>query len=211
MNSAQSDSPGCCTREVTNDGLSQETAGGLDSERGPRPEQRLSTRWELGLTAILSSIAILDQITKLVVVESIPLGTQRVVIPHFFSLVHFRNTGAAWGILQGRSALLAVLSAVVFAFIIWQIHRLTEGYAERIIALALVLGGITGNFIDRLLRGEVVDFLHVYYRGFSWPAFNVADSAICCGVALFIASSLFRDSPDNGQDRGGDRHACTDA
>lgn len=144
----------------------------------------------------MAGVAILDQITKLAVVKSIPYGDKRPVIPGVFSLVHFRNPGAAWGMLRDHTAVLAVISALVFAFIVWQIHRLAEGFPERAMALALILGGIAGNLADRIARGEVVDFIYVYYRDFRWPAFNVADSAICCGVALFVASSLFRDTHD---------------
>ncbi len=141
-------------------------------------------------------IVILDQLSKYLVLTQWPIGSNHVVIRGFFNLVHLRNTGAAWGMFRGQSQILAALSILVFAFIIWKFHHLSDHFSERAVALGLILGGIGGNLIDRVLHGEVVDFLLFYYRSFQWPAFNVADSAICVGVAIFVISSLFRDFRD---------------
>jgi signal peptidase II len=151
----------------------------------------LIRRWPTAAIIILL-VALADQGTKYLVVANWPIHTQRVVIPHFFHLVHFRNTGAAWGMFSNHSVALAVLSVIVFGFVWWKFHLFVERFPERGLALGLILGGIAGNLIDRIWRKEVVDFLFFFYKSFEWPAFNIADSAICCGVILFAISSLFR-------------------
>jgi signal peptidase II len=156
------------------------------------------------VTVIILLVTLADQYTKYLVVASWPVHTQRVVIPHFFHLVHFRNTGAAWGMFHDRSLILAILSVAVFAFAWWKFHHFVDGFPERGLALSLILGGVGGNLIDRICRGEVVDFLFFFYKSFQWPAFNIADSAICCGVILYAISSLFRvhhpqTRPEEGQ------------
>ena len=156
------------------------------------PRESFVTR-RFGLPAVLAIIVILlDQLTKLVIVRQWPTGSRQVVIPHFFHLVHLRNTGAAWGLFSGATLILALLSVLVLAFLIWKFTSLTEGYPERAVAIGMIAGGIVGNLIDRIWRGEVVDFLLFFFRSYHWPAFNIADSAICCGVVLFIASTFFR-------------------
>jgi signal peptidase II len=156
------------------------------------------TWWKLPL-AIAFFTAASDQISKLLVIETVPLHRNVVVIPHFFHLVHLRNTGAAWGMLSGRTQMLAVLSIIVFAFILWRFKELAEGCKERALALSLILGGIIGNLVDRVCRGEVVDFLLFFYHSFQWPAFNLADTAICVGVILFILTSFLREHNDGCQ------------
>ncbi|MCF7855397.1 MAG: signal peptidase II [Candidatus Pacebacteria bacterium] len=146
--------------------------------------------------AILFLTALCDQISKYVIVSHWHPGAHLVVIPNFFHIVHVRNTGAAWGMFRGQTIPLAVLSILVFAFIWWRFRHLAGGHAERAAGLSLVCGGIVGNLIDRLFRGDVVDFLLFYYRDFQWPAFNVADSAICVGVAIFVISSFFNPEYD---------------
>jgi signal peptidase II len=147
--------------------------------------------------AIAAAVVLLDQLTKLWVTSVFPLGGQREVIPGLFRLVHTRNRGIAFGLLGSsgplmQTLLLAVVVAVV-AVLMWQ---LSHGNGDRVagVGLALVLGGALGNLTDRLLRGEVVDFLNVYVRlggrEHEWPSFNVADSCITVGAALVILAEL---------------------
>ncbi|OPZ26396.1 MAG: Lipoprotein signal peptidase [Lentisphaerae bacterium ADurb.BinA184] len=159
-----------------------------------RPSALLSRR-PLALLIVLL-LAAADQWSKDAVCRGVPLSGQVHLIPGCLSLVHFRNTGAAWGLFQGLSPVLATVSVAVLGFIAWRYRQLAAGRVERAFALLLVAGGVLGNFVDRVLRGEVVDFVRVYYRSFEWPAFNLADSAICCGVALFLYSSIRHPDPD---------------
>jgi len=136
----------------------------------------------------------LDQLTKWLVRVKIPEYEEWVVIPKFFNLTHRLNTGAAWSMFTGSNFLLAGV-AVTALVVLWLARR--HFNADRLLgqlAFGLIFGGIIGNLIDRLLPGRhaVVDFLHFYMarRGatevWDFPAFNVADSAICTGVALIF-------------------------
>lgn len=143
---------------------------------------------------VATVIYILDQFTKWLVLRNISFGEETVVIPGFFNLTYRVNTGAAWSLFTGNNFVLAgiALAALVALFL----ARRHFG-ADRLLgqlALGCVFGGIIGNLTDRLLpsRHAVVDFLHFYMarRGaaevWDFPAFNVADSAICTGVALIF-------------------------
>lgn len=141
-------------------------------------------------------LIVLDQISKIVVVQQIPEHHIIPVIRGFFNLTYVTNSGAAWGILAGKGWLLLIISVLVFMLIVFFMKALTEGWTERYIAIFMIISGIAGNSIDRIWRHQVVDFLD-FYISFSgkehhWPAFNVADSAITVGITIFIVSSIFR-------------------
>ncbi len=134
-------------------------------------------------------IAFLDQATKYAVRNLFYVGESFPVIAGFFELTYVRNTGAAWGIFRGFNLGLAVLSAGVLAvLVVWRRHFWGDSSLQRT-AAGLIVGGIMGNLYDRLRLGYVVDFLHVYRGGWSFPAFNIADSAICVGVCLYLWSA----------------------
>jgi signal peptidase II len=146
------------------------------------------------IAALALCVVVLDQITKWWVLKDVYRDEERVIIPGFFNLTYRINTGAAWSMFTGNNAVLAIvaLAALVVLYLTrrhFSAHRLLGQ-----VAFGLIFGGIIGNLIDRLLPGRqaVVDFLHFYMarRGtpdsFDFPAFNVADSAICTGVALIF-------------------------
>ena len=143
---------------------------------------------------VISIIVLLDQWTKYVVLRSsiLDFGGTIEVVPNFFRIVRVKNPGAAWGILPNHTSLLALISAVVFIFMTIYYRGLTGGHTERCIGASLMMGGIAGNLIDRVWYGSVIDFLSFNYKSFEWPAFNVADSTICIGVAVFSISSFLR-------------------
>ena len=114
------------------------------------------------------------------------------------NLVYTHNTGAAWGIMEGKIRWLGVLSLAVFVAMIYWFHKLTFPYRERSIAISVVMGGIVGNMYDRFFRIGVVDFLSFHLGSYTWPAFNVADSAICVGVFVYVFSSFLRPEPKTG-------------
>jgi signal peptidase II len=155
----------------------------------------------LGIAGI---IVALDQITKVIVLRDPVLasGGAHNVIPGFFQLVCSYNKGAAFGILHGKMGLLSLISFCAFVGLIRQYRNFVGEWRERGIAASLLLGGIAGNLIDRAFRdGGVVDFLNFYFpfiphRLFNpWPTFNVADTAICVGVGIYVISTYARPEP----------------
>ena len=148
--------------------------------------------FELGAMTI---IVVLDQLTKLIVRKSLMLGESHTLIPGFLDLTHVQNTGAAFGILGDLPAMVRLplfLGVAVFAIVALASYLREIRSDETTVAAALggILGGAFGNLIDRVRYGEVVDFLHLHYRGWDWPMFNVADSAITVGVVLVLIRSL---------------------
>ena len=140
--------------------------------------------WVLAL-----SIVILDQITKSLVILSFALNESRPVIPGLFHFTYVRNTGAAWGMLGGFNIWLAFFSAGVLGLmILFRRSLLGDGPVARC-AFALLGGGILGNCLDRIRWFYVVDFLDFFWKGSHFPAFNIADSSIFCGVCLMFFSS----------------------
>jgi signal peptidase II len=152
---------------------------------------------------VLAGVAGLDQWTKWLVQSRLALHDSIAVIPGFFDLVLVRNRGAAWGILANHTWLLTAISLAVLLFVCGRFRYLAEGWPERGVAIALLAGGIVGNLIDRIWLRAVTDFLRFYYRDFEWPSFNVADSAICIGIFLYIMSSALR--PETASEPGPDR------
>lgn len=145
-------------------------------------------------TILMSVLVVIDQLSKyLVVINRNTLHSNPIeLLPGFFNLVYVRNTGAAWGMFHGNNLILLIIA--VAALILFSIFfkAITENYPERVVGFFMVISGIIGNSIDRIVRGSVVDFLDFYYKSYHWPSFNVADSAICVGVIIIIISSLLR-------------------
>jgi signal peptidase II len=146
----------------------------------------------IGLLALVILIA--DQVTKLIVVKTLPFGGEKVIIEGFFRFVHWGNTGAAWSMFSGNNHFLT--GVAITALIVLFLMRKHFGAETRLgqIALGLMFGGIVGNIIDRIRIQHVVDFIYFYLnrRGgteIGFPAFNVADSAICVGVVLLFILS----------------------
>ena len=139
-------------------------------------------------------IVIVDQLTKAAIVSRMVLGEGHEITP-FFNIVRVHNTGAAFSFLAGAAGwqrwFFIVLGAAAAGFIVWLLAR--HG-GQRLFgwALALILGGAIGNVVDRLLHGHVVDFIQVHWRGWYFPSFNVADSAITVGAVLLILDELLR-------------------
>jgi signal peptidase II len=158
-----------------------------------KPNRRIAT---LALVIIA-----LDQFTKWLVLRSLRLGDEIVVIPGFFHLVHRDNTGAAWSLFTGNNAILAAVALVALFALYFSRHHFSAHRLLGQFAFGLIFGGIIGNLTDRLLPGRhaVVDFLYFFMprRGgdeLGFPAFNVADSAICTGVALIFLLN-WKDEP----------------
>lgn len=165
----------------------------------------LQPKAKLFLLAVLIAFAS-DYATKLWIVQNLELYGRIEVIEGFFAITHVRNPAAAFGLLRdfpeefrlpfflGVSVLATLL---VFSFY----RKLAPGDRLSAIALGLIMGGAIGNTLDRVTRGEVVDFLHFrLWRNFSWPDFNLADSWIVVGVALLFVELLAAESDPEGAD-----------
>ena len=141
----------------------------------------------------------LDQLTKWLIRTAIPYGSEVPIIPGFFSLVHVSNTGAAFSLFTGNNIFFvcfALVALAVIGFLLVRdssersISRKLSGTTK--ISFALLAAGVSGNLVDRILRGAVTDFLHFYVRQYAWPSFNVADSSICIAAGLLLLASFQR-------------------
>jgi signal peptidase II len=156
--------------------------------------ESLSSKATRRIFAVAAAIFVLDQFTKWLVLCRILPGDEIEVIPGFFNLTHRANTGAAWSLFTGNNAALAGIALIALVALFLTRHHFNAHRLLGQLAFGLIFGGIVGNLTDRLLpsRHAVVDFLHFYMirRGSSealdFPAFNIADSAICTGVALIF-------------------------
>ena len=148
------------------------------------------TPW-LGIAAV---IILMDQLTKITVARLLHYGESHPVTS-FFNLVLAYNKGAAFSFLAAESGwqryVFTALGIGAAFFIVYLLKR-HAGQRQFCWALALILGGAIGNVIDRIRYGHVIDFLDFYIRNWHWPAFNVADSAICVGAVLFVLDELRR-------------------
>ncbi|ACX64119.1 signal peptidase II [Paenibacillus sp. cl141a] len=134
---------------------------------------------------------LIDQGTKYLIATRLELYEQIPVIGDFFLITSSRNRGAAFGILQDQLWFFIVVTLIVVGGIVWYLQKVSkEGRKLLPTALALVLGGALGNFIDRLIMGEVVDFLQFNFGSYTFPIFNIADSCIVIGVGLIILDTL---------------------
>ena len=140
---------------------------------------------------VIAAVALSDQLTKAWILDNFALYESREVIPGFFNLVYVTNKGAAFSMLANVDSawrhyfFLGIGSVALIGLTVasWKLRRAHNFYP---VSLALIAGGAVGNLIDRIRFGSVVDFLDFFVGGYHWPAFNVADSAICIGAGLFI-------------------------
>lgn len=143
------------------------------------------------------AVILLDQASKLAVIHGLRIHESVTVIAGFFNLVHVRNRGMAFGLMNrpdinfGFYILLCASLTAIVVLLIW-FFRLKQDNTRITVGLSLILGGAVGNLIDRLRFREVIDFLDFYLGSYHWPAFNVADSAITAGTFLVAISLLFQ-------------------
>lgn len=147
--------------------------------------------WPVVLTILIS-----DQGLKLWAEQGLKLGASVTVIPGFFSLTRVHNTGVAFGLAQGNNLLTGVLAAGILIFAGWLARDWDWNRRFVQVVSAMVGGGALGNLIDRVRLGYVLDFFDLHVRGWSWPAFNVADACISVGVGLLVVSWLAGRTPE---------------
>jgi signal peptidase II len=160
------------------------------------PDQSTTAQQWVPLTA--SALVILaDRLSKIFIQRSMTLLDSVSLIPGWLRIVHTENPGAAFGVLaEGnpllRSAVLIGVSAAVLVFVAFALWSPGSSFSSPLtrFGLSLILGGAIGNLYDRILHGAVTDFIEVYHRAWSFPAFNVADSAITVGAAFLLLDLL---------------------
>ncbi|TYO98558.1 signal peptidase II [Geothermobacter ehrlichii] len=142
------------------------------------------------ILAVIGALVVgLDQWSKQVIVGSFDLYQSLTVVENFFHITYVRNRGAAFGMLADsplRVPFFIGVTLVACGIIVGYLHRLADDRKLAATALALIFGGAIGNLIDRVSLGEVIDFIDVHWYQHHWPAFNIADSAICVGVGLLL-------------------------
>jgi signal peptidase II len=148
---------------------------------------------------IATSVIVLDRLTKWAVARYIPLHDSLTVIPGLFHITHVENRGAAFGLFADSTfpwKITALVGFSLIALIIVSVLLWKNSHAinTTTVGLSLILGGAAGNLWDRVMDGRVVDFLHFYMGSYSWPDFNVADSAIVIGALLLVSEILFAKS-----------------
>jgi len=145
------------------------------------------------LIVVSAVVLVIDQVTKLSIDRSMDLHSSITIVENFFNITYLRNKGAAFGVLAQsgyRLPFFILVSLVAIAVIAVVFHRLRPDQKFTAFSLALIFSGALGNLIDRVRLGEVIDFLDAHWYSHHWPAFNIADSAICVGVFL-LAIDMF--------------------
>jgi signal peptidase II len=145
---------------------------------------------------IAAVVLMMDRLSKLLVARNILLHDSIVILPGFFRLTHVQNRGAAFGLgdespSQWTGAMLIVFSIAALIVVSTLLWRNSHRISSTGVGLALIMGGALGNLWDRVVDGQVVDFLDFYVSNYHWPAFNVADSAIVIGAMLLVTEILF--------------------
>jgi len=153
------------------------------------------------LVVIAGLVVLVDQLSKAIILKRLPLHHSIPVIPGFFDITFIFNPGGAFGFLAGQPSILrhvfflgVTSMAICFIFILYR--KIPQTHSLLANAFALIIGGAVGNLIDRVRFEKVVDFLDFYLGKHHWPAFNVADSAISVGMAIFVYHLIFNKIPD---------------
>lgn len=143
-------------------------------------------------------VIVLDQLTKWLIVKNMGIGERIAIWDPWIGILSHRNRGAAWGMLQGQMWIFYIVTIIVIAGVIYYFHK--EGKRKPFIAITLMilLGGAIGNFIDRIFRGEVVDFIDVFIPiiNYDFPIFNVADAALTISVVMLIIAMMQEDQKE---------------
>jgi len=148
------------------------------------------------LAAVTALVLVIDQATKVYIDRTMQLYQSIPVVKGLFSITYMRNKGAAFSFLSSfdyRLPFFILVSLVAVVAILVAYRKLRDDQRFAALSLALILSGAVGNLIDRIRLGEVIDFLDVFWQTHHWPAFNVADSAICVGVALLAGDMMLEE------------------
>ncbi|MFJ8513037.1 signal peptidase II [Lysinibacillus xylanilyticus] len=146
-------------------------------------------------------VVILDQWTKWLIVKNMEFGERISVWDPWFGILSHRNRGAAWGMLEGQMWLFSIVTIGVICAILYFYHKEAKGKPLFQVGLMLLLGGAIGNFIDRIFRGEVVDFVSVLIPviNYDFPIFNIADAALTMAVVILMIGLIVEDKKGKKQ------------
>ncbi len=169
--------------------LIQKAAERFDRFGWSNPTRHVSLR---NMSVIIMVILAIDQVTKLLAFNFLRGQHEVVLIPGFLQLRYVTNTGAAFSMFTGMTTILAVISIIISGFLLYMAIRLPPGEYGLRTAIGLILGGAAGNLVDRVRLHEVIDFIDAHWMYVAhWPTFNIADSAVCSGMFLWVVA-VFR-------------------
>lgn len=154
------------------------------------------------LLVVSTAVLVLDQATKIYIDRTMDLHSSISVVENFFNITYMRNKGAAFSFLADfsyRLPFFILVSLIAIVVIIVVFHRLRPDQRFTALCLSLIFSGAMGNLIDRVRLGEVIDFLDAHWYEHHWPAFNVADSAICVGVFLLAIDMFIEEKRQKNQ------------
>lgn len=141
--------------------------------------------WALAVILIIS----FDQIVKHVISNNLSIGTAKQVIPNFFYISHYENTGIAWSLLSNGRYIIIIVTSVIAVAVGYYLYKSQKTMVK--LSLSMLLGGALGNLIDRIFKGSVTDFLEFHFGSYSFPVFNIADIFVVTGVVVLCYYLLF--------------------
>lgn len=142
---------------------------------------------------ITSVVLMLDQFIKIIIMKNMELNTKITLIPNFFSLFYVKNTGAAFSIFKNNTLFLIILSVIIVVILDRYIKKEKEFTKLSTFSLGIIMGGIFGNLLDRIIHHSVIDYLSFNIINYSFPIFNLADIGITVGVVLLLIESIRKD------------------
>lgn len=158
----------------------------------------MKKKYYIGISLLVAILVIVfDQVTKWFIATSMKIGDSYEVIPNFLNITSHRNNGAAWGILSGKMGFFYIITLIILVVLIVFYIKEAKFNLFMQVAISLLFAGALGNFIDRILHGEVVDFIDTNIFGYDFPIFNIADSSLTIGV-LFVIIALLKDTTTKG-------------
>ena len=158
----------------------------------------MKKKYYIGVSLLVAILVIVfDQVTKWFIATSMKIGDSYEVIPNFLNITSHRNNGAAWGILSGKMGFFYIITLIILVVLIVFYIKEAKFNLFMQVAISLLFAGALGNFIDRILHSEVVDFIDTNIFGYDFPIFNIADSSLTIGV-LFVIIALLKDTTTKG-------------
>lgn len=158
-------------------------------------------------------VVVLDQLSKLWILDNFQMYERLEIIPNFFNLIYVVNPGAAFSFLADvdsvwRHYFFVGIGVIALVGISYYVYTMRDDSKLYLVSLSLIAGGAIGNLIDRVSYGHVVDFLDVYVGTYHWPAFNIADSGICVGVAIYLIISFVDGRKEKASAQGSEEKTC---